>query len=216
MGQAAHVQGLDVVSDRRPVLFPGEPVVPFVAGDEGPQMAAGDELLDLFQGGVRAVVVGHRGHIDVVEGAQLVEVEDMGLNEVGALNQVAQDAAVVGDAAVHPVDFVEGEGRRQAVGGRADPADSLHDAGGVTGVAPGEDGFQPAIHHPGTLGLFDHSAVHHRLDLEVSFDAGYRINYNLFCHSLSPDLRYGKPPEAVCIRPEMKQISGEPLKMIED
>jgi len=116
--------------------------------------------------------------------------QDVGLDVVGPLDQVAQDAAVVGDAAVDAIGLVEGEGCRQPLGGRADPADALHDAGGIPRVAPEQDVLQPAVHHPRALGLPDHTAVDHRLDLEVALDAGYRINHDLCCHTSLSFTRY--------------------------
>ena len=185
VGQTAHVESLDVVGHRRAVLFLRQPVVPFVAGNERAEVASADEILDLLQGRIAAAVVGAGRHVDVVEGAQLIEMQDVGLDVVGALDQVAQDAAVVGDAAGDAVGFVEGKGRSQAVGGGTDAADALHDAGRVTGIASLQNVLEPAVHHARTLGFLDHAVVHHRFDLQVPFDAGYRINYNLRCHLLS-------------------------------
>lgn len=71
-----------------------------------------------------------------------------------------------------------------------------HDAGGVAGVAPQQNVFEPAVHHARALGFLDHTIVHQNLNLQVSFDAGYRIDHNLRCHLLSPErgmLIPGKP-----------------------
>ena len=70
-------------------------IIPFIPRYEWPQRTIADEISDLVQVRIVSCVTCHSRDIDIVQRCQMVEVEDVGLYEVGSEDQVAQDAPVV-------------------------------------------------------------------------------------------------------------------------
>jgi len=101
----------------------------------------------------------------------MVEVEDVALEDVGAEDEVADDAAVVGDLVGDAEGRVEGERRGRGVRRGADAADPLGHALRVHGMAAAEEDLEAAEHRAGAPRLLDLAAVHHHLHPQVAFDA---------------------------------------------
>ena len=176
MGRAADAQGLEVAPQEHEVLVAAAAVVALVAGQEGPELPSADEGLKVLQVDVVAVVVGGGGGVDVVQGGQREEVQYVRLQVVGAEDEVADDAAVVGDPIRHAQGVVEAERRRRGVGRGAHAADALRQPGGVQRVAADQDLLEPAEHGAAAAGVPDGAAVDDGLDLHVALDPGDGID----------------------------------------
>jgi hypothetical protein len=78
---------------------------------------------------------------------------------------------------------------------RSDPAGALHEMLGIPGIAPLQNNFDAPEHLSGAPGVDDFASGHLDFDLEVTLDAGYRINYNSLSHMVSSifvmDVRLG-------------------------
>jgi hypothetical protein len=81
-----------------------------------------------------AFVFGHICHIDVVQRRQVVEVEAGILGDMGAVDEVANDATVVWYLIADAEGAIEVQRGRDAVRLRADAADALGDYLGITWV----------------------------------------------------------------------------------
>jgi len=65
---------------------------------------------------------------------------------------------------------------------RSDPADSLHDLLGITGITAFHDQLQTSEHHAHGFGVDYHAAFNFHLYPKVTFDASYGINFYGLCH----------------------------------
>ena len=109
VGDAAHFQGFQVLVHAHFVGFGGQA-----------QVGLGETR---HEG--RGIGAGHE-----VQSGQMVEVQDVRLQVVGAQDQVTGDAAVAGHLDVEGA-FLR-QGGSHGMGGGAHAADALHDLGGVT------------------------------------------------------------------------------------
>ncbi|GEM_PF-5502880 len=114
----------------------------------------------------------------------MVEVKDMAHDEVGTLNQVADDASVLRNLIGNAEGGVQIERRGAGVRRRADAANTLRQVLGVKGVTSPQKYFKSPEESTAGLCLFDNSILNHNLNLEMAFYSGYRVNNNL-CHKLS-------------------------------
>ena len=153
MGDAAHFQGFQVLVHAHLVGFGGQA-----------QVGLGETR---HEG--RGIGAGHE-----VQSGQMVEVQDVRLQVVGAQDQVAGDTAVAGHLDVEGV-FLR-QGGSHGMGGGAHAADALHDLGGVTRVAPFQNLFKTAEHPTGEVGVHNLAVLHHHLGLEMALDSGDGID----------------------------------------
>ena len=152
-----------------------------VGGEGGQALLEGHEVgVHGRAGGLGQIVgVGRVGGervqgVDVVQRSEVVEPQDVAVQELRALDEVADDARVVrnGDA----VGLLSGDGGGMRVGNRADAADALHDLRSVLGRAVLHDKLHaaeaaaghPCIRHDAVLNL--------HLDAQMTLDAGDRVD----------------------------------------
>ena len=72
-------------------------IVARIARRECAQLSPAQELGQRLHPGVWALVACHGSDVDKVQGSEMVKVENVRLDKVGAKDQVAHNAAVVGD-----------------------------------------------------------------------------------------------------------------------
>ena len=196
-----HLQSLEIVGRADQVelgrhLVGGAVVgIEPVAREDG-QLAIGGEFLQalLHLGEVavhgRASLLGQRvgigdvcrqsiQRVDVVERRQVVEPQDVAVQELRALDEVADDACVVRDG--DAVRLLGCDGRRMRVRNRANAADALNDLGCILGSAMLDNPLHAAEATAGHPCIDDLAALDFHLATHVSFDAGNRIDYGT-CH----------------------------------
>ena len=110
--------------------------------------------------GIVALVFSHVGDVYVIQGSEVVKVEDMVLGDVRAVNEIADDASVIGNLVGDTESAVEVERGGNAVRLRADAADSLGDYLGVARVSAPQDKLQAAEKVTGGPGVFNHAVFH--------------------------------------------------------
>jgi hypothetical protein len=108
----------------------------------------------------------------------------MVLHHVSAQDEVPHQTGVVRYLVIHPEGAVETQGGSITMVLRADSANSLGDYGGITGVSAPHHYFYATEHVTGTAGFLNLPGVNHSLNLEVTFNSGYRVNY-YFSHYLA-------------------------------
>ena len=69
----------------------------------------------------------------------MVEVENMVLSNMGAVDKIADNSAIVRHLVGNTKGAIQVQGRRNTVRLRADPTDSLRDNLGITGVSAPQD-----------------------------------------------------------------------------
>jgi hypothetical protein len=114
----------------------------------------------------------------------MIEMHEVVMLELGTVQQVADNACVVGN-----IDFYCGfdcPHRGQSVGVRSDAAGALYEVMGIAGIAPLEDHFDAAEHLPGAPGIHHLAAGHFHLDAKMAFDSGNRIDGYSFTHIMAP------------------------------
>ena len=128
----------------------------------------------------RGIALQGAHHVDPVQRVQMVEVNDVILHVLGAEHQVAHQFGVRrhGD----PQGVFHGADRGQGMHGRADAAGPLAKSPRIAGIAPLEDLFESAHHRARTVGIDDLPVFHFRLDAQMAFDAGNRVNDNSGSH----------------------------------
>ena len=146
-------QRLDVFIHRQRVLLFGKPQIGIpVARDE--------------RHGIRPV--------EIVLPAEMVKMQDVGLEIIARQHQVPGYAPVFGHLdAAHGLNR---KGRRRSVRHRAHAADALYDLGGVAGVPPAQDGLESPEHAAGDPRIGDFAVLHLHLDLEMPFKPGNGID----------------------------------------
>ena len=123
--------------------------------------------------------VGHVGlqgveRVDVVESSQVVEPQNVAVQELRTLDEVADDSCTVGnDDAIR---LLGRDGRRVAVRYRANAADALNDLCSVFGCAVLDDNLHAAETAAGNPGVNDFAALDFHLGAHMAFDAGDRVD----------------------------------------
>ena len=144
MGQTPHTQSRDIVVDQGGGLGGIEALVHVPTGLPGR----------------------HGGALQIIRGRQVVEVEDVGVHQIGRRHQVAHDPGV--GRGRHPAGRVQGHDRGQAVGYGTDPADALGEVLGVKRMPVLENIFKTAKQGAGGLGVDD--LLHAVLCFDGNFD----------------------------------------------
>ena len=116
----------------------------------------------------------------------MIKAEDMGLQVVGALHEIARNAAVVGRPDIGGL--FQGHAGGQSVRHRAHAADALGDLRGVARVAALEYGLEAAVHAAGQVGVHHLAAFHDHGGFEMALDTGDRIDGDghLLGHNIPP------------------------------
>ena len=135
-------------------------------------------------GGVKAQiglgVAGHEGRgvrpLNEVLPGQMVEVQDMGLEIVRALHEIAGNAPVMRHR--DPGGLLQRHAGRQGMGHGAYAADALGYLGSVARVAPLHDGFKTPVHAAGKAGIDNLAVFHLHFGFKMTFDTGDRIDGN--------------------------------------
>ena len=89
----------------------------------------------------------------------MVKVEDMVLDDMRAVDEVADDAAVIRYFISYAEGAIEVERSRDTVRLRADAADTLGDNLGVARVSAAQDDFQSAEQVAGRPGIFNRTVL---------------------------------------------------------
>ena len=196
------LQGVQVVGHGQEVHFRRQLVglVAPVAIGEDAQLSALHELLHaaLHRGEVAGVGLGpgaqrlgqlrgghgvgleHADHVHPVQGVQVVEVHHVVLDELGAEHEVAHQLRVLGDGDAQGVLHRPHAG--EGVHGGAHAADALGEGPGIAGIAALEDLLDAADHGAGAEGVRHDAILDHRLDAEMTLDAGDGINDDAVAH----------------------------------
>ena len=97
------------------------------------------------------------------------------MKELGALDEVANDAGLVGDG--NTIGLVTSDRGGMRVRYRAHAADALYDLGGILGGAVLHHKLHAAEAATGNPGIRDDTVrVHFHLDAQVTFDTGNRVD----------------------------------------
>ncbi len=171
----SHLERGNIVLHAGCVLVLAQPVIAFIARDEGPQHAAVDEVLHGGEVRIIAVVVRDGRHVHVVQRGQVVEVQHVRLQEVGSQHDVPQQSAVGRHLVAETEGIVHGQGGGCRVRLRTHAADPLGQDGNVSGVPVAEDQLQPTCHGPAATRLGDSPAAAFDRHAKVPFNPRYRI-----------------------------------------
>jgi hypothetical protein len=155
-----------------------EPVVSLITGHERRQLPPGDETRHLPEPFVPTGVSGRCRDIHVVQGGQVIEVQDVRLDVVAPEDHVAHHAPVLRNPVGDAERVVQGESRRDGVRRRAHTTDPLRDSRCIQRVTAAEDELEAPEQHAGAPRLLDDTFLGDRLDLQVAFDAGDRVDYD--------------------------------------
>jgi hypothetical protein len=101
----------------------------------------------------------------------MIEVQNTGLQVVGALNEVAQDAAIFGDTGGYIESGVKVKGGGYGVRSGADAADTLGQVNGISGVPALQQDLKAAEHNTLALGVLDLASFNSDFNLKVTFKA---------------------------------------------
>jgi hypothetical protein len=196
-----HLEGLEVVRDCDEVQLRREDhrrVAPVAVGEDRELSALHEGLQALLDraevrsgcagGGGEGVRVGdvrgERGHhVDVVESRQCVEPQDVAVQRLGTLDDVADDAGVVRDC--DPERLLRAHRGCVAVRDRAHAAYTLRDVVGVSRGTAHEDRLHAAIQTAGDPSILDYSVVDFDVDAEVTLDTSDGVD-GYQCHNYSP------------------------------
>ena len=166
-----------------------------VLGELGQMLLQGHEVAVHGSAGSTSQVhgVGRVGlqrvqRVDVVKAGQVVEPQDVAVQELGALEDVADDAGVVGDG--DAVSLLSRDGAGMGVRHGANAADALHDLGSVLGRAVLNDQLDAAEAATGYPGVGYLAVLDFHLNAQMALDTGYGIDYGT---------RHGLPPFLGCI-----------------
>ena len=198
-GLDLQVQGFQVVGRGDEVDF-GRQVVGVVAAEEvgvgeDAELAGVHQALDLVLHGLEVFGLGLAGgdgvgdgggllrvrgqgcgHVDPVQGVQVVEVHDVVMQELRGQDEVADEARVVGQVLVHADGVVHAAGRGQGVGVGAHAAGTLGEVLGVARVASFQDQLEAAEELRARPDVGDLALVDFDFDLEMAFDAGHGVD----------------------------------------
>ncbi len=119
--------------------------------------------------------------------------EDMTLQVVGAQHQIAQIVAV--GRHVQPQGRLHRLAGGNRVADRTDAADALGDRRRVEGIAADQQRLESPKHLSLAPGLDDPALLHPRIDTQMPFDPGQRIDNNL-AHERLPSPRKIQNSEA--------------------
>ena len=196
VGGAHEVLGRIEAERRRAVQILG---VKPVAREDGQLAVVGKGLQALGQraeiGSRRAVLVAHVvgvggiggkrvQRVDVVEAREVVEPQDRGVQDLGALGEVTHQAGAVGN--LNAVGVLGSKARGVHVRDGAHAADALRDERGVVGSAALERMLQAAVQVARGPRLGDLTVLDLHLDGEVTLDAGNGVNGGTSHHSSPP------------------------------
>ena len=196
-----HVQGLEIMRNGNEVDLRGKLVgrVAPVRVRERTELARFDEGFELglylLERGLLGLRLERRYDVHVIEGVQMVEPEDVGVDELRAFDDVPDDAAVVRGS--HLEGVVHAHGRGMAVGGGADAADPLRDVPGVARVPSLQDDLKSAEQRAGRPGILDLAAFDLDIDPQMSFDPCHRVYRDPGHYFLPPSLSLVLPEPAV-------------------
>ncbi len=128
--------------------------------------------------------IGLKGADDVhpVQGMQMIEVNNMVVLVLSAMQQVANDACIGGNGDADSIVDCPHRGHSMGVG--SDPAGALNKMMRVPGVPALKNNFDPAKHLPGTPGVDDLAALHFHLDARWPLYSGNRINRYSVTHMI--------------------------------
>jgi hypothetical protein len=116
----------------------------------------------------------------------VVEVDHVVLHVLRAEHQVADELGVGrhGD----PERVLHRADRGEGVDGRADAAGAFGERPGVARVTPLQDDLEAPDHRPGAERVDDFPVLDLRLDAEMAFDPGDRVDYDAVRHHAPPFL----------------------------
>ena len=184
---APDVQRLQIVADQFMIHLGWESIIPFVAGQKRADFSSVYESLHRVQRGVLAVIGGHLGHIDVVQGGQVIKMQDVVRQMSCAQDKIAENSAVFGYFAGDAERVVEGEGGGDGVARRTYSANALSYVLSVSRVSSTEDKFNAPEKSTRTGSLLYHAVIQDDFNLEVAFNTGNRVYQNA-AHLVKPPL----------------------------
>ena len=140
-------------------------------------------------GGLRRI--GRQGayHVHPVQGVQVIEVHDVVLHELHALQKIADHVGCGGDPEVERV--LHGPHRGERVDHRAHAADALREGPGISRVTALQDDLEAAELRAGRPGIHDALVVFLHLDPQVPLDARDRVDDDEAAHDSPPGSRTG-------------------------
>ena len=124
--------------------------------------------------GIQAV-----GHIDEVEGMQMIEVNDMVMHELRGHHQVTDDGGVVGQNLIYADGVVDGAGGSECVHIGADTAGTLSEVLGITGITAFQDDLQSAEQLRAAADIDDFAVFDNGFNAKVTLDPCDRVNYDI-------------------------------------
>ena len=189
------------MSGQDEVRFGGEIVlarVEPVAAEDGKLAVFGELLQTILQADeirgrgseLRCKVISRNGvcgkrieRIDVVKACQIVEPQNVAMQELGTLDEVADDTGVVRNR--DSVSLLRSDRGCMHVRDRAHAANALHDERRIFGGAIADDKLHAAEATAGNPRIGDDAVGDFHLSAQVAFDAGNRVD-DRTCHYWLP------------------------------
>jgi len=165
VADAAHFESFNVVSDALLIDFRRQAVIAFIAGHEGFQGTALDEILNGVQFRIITGIRSDIGDIYIIKSGEVIEVEDVILDDMSAVNHIAHDTAVIRDFISDAEGAIEIECSGDTMGLGADAADALGDNLGITRVTPSENELEAAEEITGCPGILNDAVFDNTFNL---------------------------------------------------
>ena len=105
--------------------------------------------------------------------------EDVRLDVVGPLDQIAQDPAVLRDLIRNPKSGVKVQRRDRGVSRRSHSADALCNVLGIIRVTPPKKYLEASEQGATALSFLNHPSLDSGLDFEMALYTSYRVNNDL-------------------------------------
>ncbi len=191
-GLDLHLQGVQIVFHRSydHLWVINAELIRLVARSQGKRISPPNQadhlLLHLIEFRILAGIVCDGHDIDVVQGAQVVEMKQVVVDVLGTHDQISEKRSPPGNLGTES--GVQGTGRSQLVNAEADTAETACHITGVPWIFSQQEGFESPGHGAAAPGVFDLSLFDLHLDLEVSLDSCHRINGNSLSHGSRPPL----------------------------
>jgi len=137
-------------------------------------------VLDFVQFRILARIVGDGHDIDVVQGAEVVEMNKMVVDILSAHDQIPEKGSPPGNLGTKG--HIKGTDRSHLVNAKADAAETARDITGVPRIFSQEKGLESAGHGAAAPGVLDLSVFDFYFDLEVSLYSRHWIDGDSLSH----------------------------------
>ncbi len=130
------------------------------------------------------LVRGHSHDINIVQGTEVVKMENVVVDVLCAHGQVSQQGPPPGY--LSPERYIQGPHAGHLMNAVTHTTKTARHKGGISWISSLKEGFEPPGHGPAAPRVFDLTVFHLDRDAEMSFNPSYRINCDFLSHLLPP------------------------------